>query len=85
MVNLTIKVLKQKTGSLWLGAMSEDLGETIAQNAAQPRRLKGDEGEAEAHSMQDLIAADNHLASKRVAKKPYRAIGFAKMTGPGAT
>jgi len=46
--------------------MSNDttLEDTIRENAAGPKRVQGDSGSMEQHSLQDQIAADKHLASK---------------------
>lgn len=60
------------------------LSETIAEAAAAPRRVKGDEGEVEAHSLPDQIAADQYLASKAVAAKPFKAMKLARIISPGA-
>lgn len=60
------------------------LSETIAEAAAAPRRMKGDEGEVEAHSLPDQIAADQYLSSKSVAKKPFKALKSVRIISPGA-
>lgn len=44
--------------------MADDLESTIEQVAAEPRKATGDGGSIENHSLRDLIAADQHLASK---------------------
>ena len=63
--------------------MSSDLSDTISQNAAAPRRVKGDEGEVEQHSLTDQIAADKHLATVSGADHPARRLRFARCRSPG--
>ena len=53
----------------------ESLQDAIRENAAGPKRAKGDSGEMEQHSLQDQIAADRYLASKDAAQRkglPFR-------------
>jgi len=38
--------------------MPDDLAQTIQENAAGPKRAKGDQGEVEQQPLQDQIAAD---------------------------
>lgn len=63
--------------------MADDLKTSIAENAAGPKRARGDQGEVEQHSLADQIAADRYLAGKSVAAKPHRAVRFAKLVPPG--
>jgi len=49
--------------------MATNLDQTIKDNAAGPRRAKGDSGEVEQHSPKDQIEADRYLNSKAAAKK----------------
>lgn len=46
-----------------------DLTSTIEVNAAGPRRVTGDSGSIEQHSLPDQIAADRYVASKAAAKR----------------
>lgn len=65
--------------------MSEDdRSEQLANNLAAPRRFRGDEGEAEQHSLPDQIAMDRHLANKAAAKSPRKALRMSVMRRPGA-
>jgi hypothetical protein len=59
------------------------LDETIAENAAGPKKAQGDAGSVEQHSLQDQIAADRYLASKEAAKRG-RGIRISKLSPPGA-
>jgi hypothetical protein len=61
--------------------VSEDLSESIAAAALEPKRVKGDNFEAEAHPLPDQIAADRYAKSNRSASQPLRCI---RMTPPGA-
>jgi len=51
--------------------MSNDttLENAIRENAAGPKRVQGDSGSMEQHSLQDQIAADKHLASKEAVRR----------------
>ena len=50
--------------------MSSDLNleDAIKENAAGPKRVQGDSGSVDQHSLQDQIAADRYLASKEAVK-----------------
>lgn len=41
-----------------------DLSQTIADAAANPKKIQGDEATIEEHSLPDLIAADQYLTRK---------------------
>lgn len=63
--------------------MAEELEDTIRENAAGPKRAKGDSAEMEQHALSDQIAADRYLASKKAAKKKGLGIGLKKLIPPG--
>ena len=46
-------------------SMTEDLDNTIQENASGPRKASGDAGSVEQHSLADQIAADKYLQSKQ--------------------
>ena len=50
--------------------MSNDLNleDVIRENASGPKRVQGDSGSVDQHSLQDQIAADRYLASKEAVK-----------------
>ena len=50
--------------------MSNDLNleDAIKENASGPKRVQGDSGSVDQHSLQDQIAADRYLASKEAVK-----------------
>ncbi len=64
--------------------MSEDLQETIRENAKGPAKASGDAGSVEQHSLKDQIEADRYLASKEAAKSKRRGLIFNKLVPPGA-
>jgi hypothetical protein len=63
-------------------AMAE-LQDNIRENAAGPKRAKGDSAEMEQHSLPDQIAADRYLSSKEAAKKKGLGIATKKLVPPG--
>ena len=63
--------------------MSDDLESTIRENAAGPKRARGDSGEMEQHSLVEQIEADRYLSSKQAMKKG-RGFRMTKLSPPGA-
>ena len=59
------------------------LEETIAENAAGPKRAQGDAGSVEQHSLQDQIAADRYLASKAAVQRRGKGLRLTKIVPPG--
>jgi hypothetical protein len=57
----------------------------IAENAAGPRRVQGDSGSVEQHSLQEQIAADKYLLSKKSAKSNNYPLKFFKIAPGGTT
>jgi hypothetical protein len=64
--------------------MAADLEENIRENAAGPKRAKGDSAEMEQHSLPDQIAADKYLASKQASRKKGLGIALKKLSPPGS-
>jgi hypothetical protein len=64
--------------------LPSDLKDTILEIAKGPKRVQGDSGSVEQHSIRDLIDLDKHLSAKEAAKKPGFGIRFAKLV-PGGT
>ena len=64
--------------------MAETLDNSIQQNAAGPRRASGDSGSVEQHSLQDQIAADKYLESKKASRAKGLGIKLVKVS-PGGT
>jgi hypothetical protein len=63
--------------------VSDDLQEILKDGAKSPRRVKGDSGEVEQHSLRDQIAADKYLASKNAMKRKGLGVVFKKLVPPG--
>jgi hypothetical protein len=59
------------------------ISEAINAALAGPKRVKGDAGEVEQHSIGDLIRADQYARSKCAASSPRRGIRFSKIVPPG--
>ena len=64
-------------------AMSDDLEQTILDNAQAPAKASGDSGSMEQHPLPDQIAADRYLESKKAARRKGLGIGLKKLVPPG--
>ncbi len=65
--------------------MSETgLENTIAENAAGPKKAGNETGSMEQHSIPDQIAADRYLESKKAARQTGLGIKLTKLS-PGGT
>lgn len=64
-------------------AMSDEIQQAIIDNATGPKRVTGDEGSVEQHSLQDQIAADRHVSSQAAASKPHRGLRRTKIIPAG--
>jgi len=64
--------------------VAEDLDNTIRDNAAGPKRATGDSGSVEQHPLDDQIAADRYLASKKAARSKGLGIRLSKLVPPGS-
>jgi hypothetical protein len=64
--------------------MSDALDSEIRENAAGPRSAQVDGVQVEQHSIEDQIAADRYLASRKAAKRPLAAIRRTRAVPPGA-
>ena len=63
--------------------MVEELDNTIRENAAGPKRARGDSGEMEQHSLADQIEADKYLAGKGALAKKNFGMTRVKVIPPG--
>lgn len=64
--------------------MAEDIENAIEQNATGPRQVTADGVTVQQHSLPDQIAADKHLAAKRVmSSNPAKAFARVKIIPPG--
>lgn len=64
--------------------MGDDLKDVIQENAAGPKKAQGDAGSVEQHGLQDQIAADRYLASKRAVASKTKGLQLSKLVPPGA-
>lgn len=62
---------------------ADKLDKTIEKNAKGPKRAKGDSAEIEQHPLQDQMAADRYLNSKKAARAKGLGIRKTKMIPPG--
>lgn len=63
--------------------MTDAIEKTIEESAKGPKRASGDSGSIEQHALQDQIAADRYLASKKAAKSGGLGIRLTKLVPPG--
>ena len=64
--------------------VAENLDTQIRDNAAGPKKATGDSGSVEQHPLNDQIAADRYLASKKAAKSRGLGIRLSKLVPPGS-
>ncbi len=64
--------------------MTDELDNTIRDNAAGPRRASGDSVSVEQHSLADQVAADRYLASKTASRASGLGVRKSKLVPPGA-
>jgi len=64
--------------------MSDDLKDSIRENAEGPAKATGDSGSIEQHKLQDQIAADRYLSSKKAAQAKGLGVRLGKVIPPGA-
>ena len=64
--------------------MAEDLSETIADAAQNPRKAVVDGVDIEQHPLPDLIKAAQYDAAKKAAKRSSLGLRFTRLTPPGA-
>ncbi len=62
-----------------------DLQRLIAENAAGPKRVEGDAGSVEQHSLRDQIAAEKFLQSKKANQGGKFPLSFHKIRPGGTT
>ena len=64
--------------------MSDELEDSIRENAQQPANAAGDSGSVEQHSLSDQIAADRYLQEKQAARSRRLGLRITKIVPPGA-
>jgi hypothetical protein len=60
------------------------IDDPIRENTTGPKKVQGDAGSVEQHSLPDQIAADRYLASKRAVQSKSKGIRISKLVPPGA-
>ena len=65
--------------------VKNDLKETILENAKGPKRVEGDAGSVEQHSLRDQIEAERFLQSKKATQGKGFPIRFHKIKPGGTT
>jgi len=63
--------------------MADELEDNIRQNAAGPKRARGDSAEMEQHPLPDQIAADRYLEGKKATRSKGLGIVMKKLVPPG--
>ena len=82
----TLALCRKAGPALGIGlgmAVTDELDNTIRQNAEGPKRAKGDSGEMEQHSLCDQIEAAKHLASKEASTGKGLGVRTVKLSPPG--
>ncbi len=64
--------------------VAENLDTQIRDNATGPKKATGDSGSVEQHPLNDQIAADRYLASKKAARSRGLGIRMSKLVPPGS-
>lgn len=67
------------------GGDSSNLKDAILENALGPKKVSGDAGSVEQHSLTDQIAAERFLQSKKASRKPGLGIRLTKLSPDGTT
>ena len=63
--------------------MTDDLKDTIKQNAEGPKQAGADGVNVQQHGLPEQIAVDKYLASKRAGSNPAKAFTRVKIVPPG--
>lgn len=64
--------------------MADEIDKTIEESVKGPKRASGDSGSVEQHALNDQIAADRYLASKKAARSRGLGIRMSKLVPPGS-
>ena len=74
---------ERSSSFLEVDVVADELDQTIKDNAAGPKRAKGDSAEMEQHALTDQIAADRYLQSKKASRGKGLGITLKKLIPPG--
>lgn len=58
--------------------------QALREQVSSPKKVQGDAGLVESHSLPDQIALDRYLASKRAVRARGKGIVISKLVPPGA-
>jgi hypothetical protein len=64
---------------------TSNLKDAILENALGPKKVSGDAGSVEQHSLKDQIEAERFLQSKKASRKPGLGIRLTKLSPDGTT
>jgi len=64
--------------------MSDDLENTIRENAQGPAEAHGDSGGMKQHNLRDQIEADRYLSAKEAARSRTLGLRITRIVPPGA-
>ncbi len=64
--------------------MSDELDDTIEENAKGPAKASGDAGSVEQHPLTEQIEADKYLEAKKAVKQPKRGLRFNRLIPPSS-
>lgn len=62
----------------------EAVNDAITNALSGPKRVRGDAGEVESHSVKDLIEIDKYYSGKAAAARPFRGLRITRLL-PGGT
>ena len=63
--------------------MTDNLDDTIRQNAQGPAEVSSDAGTVKQHSLNEQLEVDKYLSAKEAVKKKERGLRFNKLVPPG--
>ena len=83
----TLKTLSDQIDDIesGVGGVIESLGDAISDNAAGPKKVTGDSGSVEQHSIEDQLKAERFRASKAALTKRSRGLRVSKIFPPGSS
>ena len=64
---------------------ASNLKNDILENAKGPKKVAGDAGSVEQHSLQDQIAVERYLQSQKATRRPGLGIKLIKLSPDGTT
>ena len=83
--NRNTEVARIREGDVSVAETESELHDSILENAKGPKRVQGDSGSVEQHSLQDQIAAERFLQSKKAAQGTGFPVRLFKIAPGGTT